>query len=413
MITLKPHQLSAIEKLRNGCILCGGVGSGKSLTSLGYYYKENGGRIVKGQMVDTLNHPQNLVIITTARKRDLHEWDHELLAIHMSVRPEGNYYDNKVFIDSWNNIGKYIACENAFFIFDEQRVVGTGAWVKAFYKIVGRNKWILLSATPGDTWMDYVPVFVANGFFKNKTQFTNEHVIYNYHVSFPQVFGYLGEQKLERLRRQILVEMDYEKRTIQHHEMVLVGYDHEKYKEIFKTRISPYEKLVIKGKTFDKPIENASEFCSVLRRIVNSDPSRVKAALDIIRSVDRIIVFYNFDFELEILRNLDYGPDYVVTEWNGHKHEKIPDSKKWVYLIQYNAGSEGWECITTNKMLFYSENYSYRMMEQSSGRIDRNNTPFIDLYYWHLRSSSSIDLAINRALTRKKRFNASAFAKNN
>lgn len=424
-IVLKDYQVAAINQLRKGKILCGGVGSGKSLTSLGYYYLINGGKLVPQEYIDRqdgkthvgaamptlLDNPMDLVIITTAKKRDSHDWDRELSAIHMNPMPGGNYYNNHVVVDSWNNIGKYVGCKDCMFILDEQRIVGTGSWVKSFYKIAGRNHWILLTATPGDCWLDYRPVFIANGFYRNSTEFIREHVVYDYHVSFPRIDRYLGEMKLARLRDSLLVMMDYQKHTVSHHETVMVGYDRERYKDICKNRVNPYEVLKVKGKTFPKPIENASEFCAILRRIVNSDQSRIDAYTNLTKQLDRVVVFYNFDFELDILRKVDYGKP--VLEWNGHKHETLPVDKnsKWVYLVQYNAGNEAWECITTPYMIFYSENYSYRIMEQSSGRIDRTNTPYTDLYYWHFRSTSNIDLAINRALTTKKKFNQSAFYK--
>ena len=166
-IELRDYQLDAVHRMKNGCILCGGVGSGKSRTSLAYYFTQEGGCI---QPYSPMKKPRDLYIITTARKRDDLEWDEELVPFLLSTKPENNsLYKNKVIIDSWNNIGKYTDVKGAFFIFDEQRVVGSGAWVKSFLKIARWNKWILLTATPGDTYSDYLPVFLANGFFKNRT----------------------------------------------------------------------------------------------------------------------------------------------------------------------------------------------------------------------------------------------------
>ena len=408
-VVLRDDQLVAIYKMHNGCILCGDTGSGKSLTALGYYYKINGGTFVNGSMSRSMHNPMDLVIITTAATRDKHGWDHELLSIYMSQNQDANFYHNRVVVDSWNNIAKYTGATNCFFIFDEQRVVGSGAWVKAFYKIVARNKWILLSATPGDKWEDYIPVFVANGFYRNKTEFIREHIVYRPRVDFPIVERYLGEAKLQRLRDSILVDIDYNPFTTQHHETIIVDYDRDLYRFVGRERRSPFETLVVNGKTYQKPISNASEYCSVLRKVVNSDPSRQKALLDILKGKDRVIVFYNFDFELDILRKLDYGKP--VYEWNGHNHDKLPEQGNWIYLVQYLAGNEGWNCISTNYMVFFSENYSYRIMKQAAGRIDRSNTKYTDLYYWHLRTTSNIDLAINKALTQKKKFNQAAFYK--
>ena len=401
-ISLRDYQLDAVSRMMNGCILCGGVGSGKSRTALAYYYKENGGVLGTNEYVpmNDVDLP-DLYIITTARKRDTAEWEGELSPFLLSSHPEVNLYRNRVVIDSWNNISKYSSVTNAFFIFDEQRVVGSGAWVKAFLKIAKSNKWILLSATPGDTWEDYIPVFVANGFYKNRTSFKEEHMVIRWvNGKYPKIERYMGVGKLMLLRNRILIDMDFKRQTISHHEDINVEYDISKYKEVGRTRWNPYK---------NEPIVNASELCYVWRRIVNSDDSRQTAVLELFERHPKMIVFYMFDYELNILKNLHYGEDVQVAEWNGHRHEPIPPSDKWVYLVQYAAGAEGWNCISTDTIVFYSQNYSYKVMQQSAGRIDRLNTPFSDLYYYHLKSYAPIDIAIARALKEKKTFNETKY----
>lgn len=397
-IELRDYQLEAIRNMRNGCILCGGVGSGKSRTSLAYYFMQNGGGI---NPYLPMQDPKDLYIITTARKRDTLEWEGELVPFLLTTHEEDSIYPNhKVVVDSWNNIKKYQEVTDAFFIFDEQRVVGSGAWVKSFLKICKSNEWILLSATPGDTWSDYIPVFIANGFYKNRTEFIREHVVYSRFTKYPKIDRYLNTGRLVRLRNKILVNMDFRRDTIPHHKDIYCDYDMIAYKEVGKNRWNPYT---------DKPIKNASELCYTWRKIVNSDESRQVALLELFDKHPKMIVFYNFDYELDILKGLYYGEQVEVAEWNGHKHQPIPTSKNWVYLVQYNAGAEGWNCITTDTIVFYSQNYSYKILEQARGRIDRMNTPFINLYYYHLKSRSGIDLAISRALKNKKNFNEMKF----
>ena len=395
---LRDYQIKAVDSLKTGCILNGGVGSGKSLTSLSYYYIQNGGSkdFLTGGKYKRMKNPKDLYIITTARKRDTLEWEGEIIPFLIDS------YDNKFTVDSWNNIQKYKDVKDAFFIFDEQRVVGSGAWVKAFLKIAKANEWILLSATPGDTWTDYIPVFIANGFFKNKTEFLREHAVFARFSKYPKIEKFIGTGKLLRLRRQILIDMDFKRETVQHHEDIYVNYDLPTYKDVMKRRWDIWK---------DEPITNASGLCYALRKIVNSDESRAVKLLEIFESHNKMIVFYNFDYELEILKSLYYGEDVTVAEWNGHKHERTPTTDKWVYLVQYTAGAEGWNCITTDTIVFYSQNYSYKIMHQSAGRIDRLNTPYTDLYYYHLKTRSGIDLAIAKALDGKKKFNESGFAK--
>ena len=398
---LYDYQMDAVKKMRNGCILNGGVGSGKSRTGLYYYFKEQGGSINPDYI--PMKNPKDLYIITTAMKRDSCEWLQELSHFLMCPDQEINYYKNKIVIDSWNNIQKYKDIYGAFFIFDEDRVTGKGKWVKTFLNIARKNNWIILSATPGDTWEQYIPVFVANGFYKSKTQFINEHIRYDPRCrNYPKIIGYYGTGKLIRLRNQILIDMDFSRKTIAHHEDVYVRYDISKYKDAIKNRWDPFK---------DEPIQQASGLCYVLRRIVNSDDSRQVALLEIFEKHPKMIVFYNFDYELDILKGIYYGDNVEIAEWNGHTHQPIPNKKSWVYLVQYTAGAEGWNCILTDTIVFYSQNYSYKTVSQAAGRIDRLNTPFRDLYYYHLKTRSGIDLAISKALSEKRKFNESRWVK--
>lgn len=404
-LELGKHQIDALDQIQNGCIVHGGTGSGKSRTALAYYYQQNGGKIRVidenlAELTCDMRAPMDLYIITTAQKRDKLEWEGEMTPFLLSTNPDVNYYKNKVVVDSWNCIKKYKEVRNAFFIFDEQRVVGSGAWVKAFLKIAKYNHWILLSATPGDTWSDYIPVFIANGFYKTRTEFKQEHIIYKPFTKFPQIDRYINTGRLIRLRDRILIDMDFDRPTIQHHEYIYTTFDKEAYRQILKTRWNPFA---------EKPIETPGEFCQCLRRTVSETDSRQLAMLELFEKHPKLIVFYNFDYEREILLNLGYGDDVEVAEWSGHKHQPVPTSDRWVYLVQYNAGAEGWNCTTTDTIVFYSENYSYKMMEQSAGRIDRMNTTFVNLYYYHLTSHSSIENAVRRALMAKKQFNETRF----
>lgn len=380
---LRPHQQEALGKMSNGKILVGGVGSGKSMVAVAYY--------------QTLKSTSPVYVITTARKRDSLDWNREFARAAIGTTSDSTVA-GVLTVDSWNNIGKYENLENAFFIFDEQRLVGNGSWVKSFLKIAKNNPWIMLTATPGDTWLDYIPVFIANGFYKNRTEFKLQHVVYRHHMKFPIVDHYMGTGKLLRLRQQIIVEMPYERHTTRHTVLVKVDHDMIAMKKAMKERWNPFT---------DEPMRGAAELCHVTRRIANSHPSRLKAVREALKKHDRLIVFYNFDFELEALRTLE---GIQIAEWNGHKHDEVPETDKWVYLVQYVAGAEAWECIRTNATLFYSQTYSYKNLEQAYGRIDRMNTPYTDLWYYYLMSTAKIDLAIRKAMKQKRDFNVSGMS---
>ena len=400
MVELGQHQKEAVNKLKNGNILCGGVGTGKSLTALAYYItKVCGGRINAPDQVPYIwiDKPVDLYIITTARKRDTFDWEQEMAKFTLTQ------FNVNAKVDSWNNIGKYVDVSDAFFIFDEQRVVGKGAWVKSFLKITKRNQWILLSATPGDDWGDYIPVFLANGFYKNRSEFLSRHAVYNYFGNYPRIDRWVETKRLERLRNEILVLMHYEKKTHPHMSYISVEYDRKEFKKLIKDRWNEEE---------ERPVKNISEMCYLLRKVVNNDDSRIDAIDKIYNGGHkRCIIFYNFDYELEKLRNYAQQAGVIFAEWNGHVHEPIPNGDDWLYLVQYTAGAEGWNCIETDTIIFYSLNYSYKATVQAAGRIDRLNTTYTDLYYYYLVSNSPIDLAIRRALSQKKNFNERSFLK--
>lgn len=383
MISLQPHQQAALKDVCNGCILWGPVGSGKSRVAVAYY--------------ELMHTDRDVYVITTAKKRDSVDWEGEFAEIVVG-KEKGATIHGILTVDSWNNIAKYAQVEGAFFIFDEQRLVGKGKWVKSFLKIAQKNYWILLSATPGDTWMDYIPVFIANGFYKNRTEFIREHVVYAPHSKFPRVQRYLGESRLQKNRARILVHMRYHAETIRHSQTLFVDHNEDLVQSVLKNRWHIYQ---------NRPIRDISELFGVMRRVVNSDPSRAKKIVDLLDRHPKMIVFYNFNYELDILRRLNERVE--TAEWNGWKHEDLPKSENWLYFVQYVSGSEGWNCTETDTMVFYSYTYSYKMWEQAHGRIDRMNTPFVELNYYTLKSKSGVDRAIWRSLSAKRNFQPSQF----
>jgi len=403
---LLSHQKDAISRLRTGSILLGGVGSGKTLTSLAYFYSKVCGGSLGSDYIELTNitTPKDLYVITTARKRDSLDWKREAAFFAISSNRESSVGNVQLVVDSWNMIDKYKDVKDAYFIFDEQRVVGSGAWSKAFLKITKANGWILLTATPGDTWMDYISVFVANGFYKNRTEFIREHVIYNTFASFPKIEGYMNIPKLNLLKKKVLVAMKFKAKIERHNIDIVVPHNKELLKKVVKDKWNVFK---------EQPIKQAGEACYAMRRVVNSDPSRLDAIKDLSEKHNRIIVFYNFDYELEILRTLSDVVDYPVAEYNGHLHEDIPKSNKWIYLVQYVAGAEAWNCVETNVVVFYSLNYSYKTTTQAAGRIDRMNTPFGNLYYYYIRSEAFIDIGIVGALKEKTNFNEEEFLRDN
>lgn len=401
---LDEEQIAAIDKMFNGCILVADVGVGKSRTAIGYYLFKvcRGGAMLNGKLLySEMASPRDLYIITTAKKRDDHEWLDECSRFLIGPDRENSHSGVKVTVDSWNNIQKYKKVYGAFFIFDEQRLVGSGPWVKAFLDISRKNQWVLLTATPGDVWKDYIPVFVANGFYRNRTDFMQQHAIYAPWVKFTKIIGYRDKGRLISYRNRIQVHMKKKVEKLKCEETKIVAYNKPLYLKVWRDRQNPFDN--------DCPIEDTGTLFFLLRKVVNSDSSRVKATMSILEECKKAIIFYNHDYELDILKQMCKSMGMPYSEWNGHKHESLLTGDKWVYLVNYAAGSEGWNCITTDTIIFYSLNYSYRTMVQAAGRIDRRDSPYENLFYYYIRSSAPIDLAIHRALDAKANFNEKEF----
>ena len=403
-VTYRPEQIQAVRQLQNGSILAGGVGSGKTLTSLAWYLTsvcnaasfEKGGSLAKKKVKGS----PTLYVITTAKKRDSLEWEEEAARLGLSTDPACSFTSSSIVVDSWNNIGKYSDREHAVFFFDEQRASGSGRWVKEFLKITKKNTWLLLSATPGDVWMDYLPVFMAHGFFRTRTEFMEDHVIFDRFAKYPKVKRYIGEAKLQRLRRSILVEMPVERHTTRERETVYCDYNRDLYKWVVKNRMDPWT---------EEPLRDAGGVCRILRKVVSDNDWRSEQAKRILSSNERVIVFYNYNYELDRILAVAESLGLPTAQWNGHRHDAIPAEPRWVYICQYTSAAEGWNCTSTDTVLFWSLNYSWRVTEQCEGRIDRLNTPYSRLKYYFLESHSSIDEAVRRSLSSKKVFNERAF----
>jgi len=438
-VVLQKHQLLAISKMHNGCVLKGGVGTGKTPTSLGYYWMHIlGGQLNRWSSVSSES-AVDLYIFTTAHKRDTKDW--QIWASRFGLaedNPQESVAGIRFIVDSYNNMPKYKTVKGAFIICDEQRLVGSGLWAKTFQLMAKHNDWIMLSATPADKWEDYIPLFIANGFYKNRTEFVREHCVYSYFGSYPKLERYMGINKLVKLKHSILVEMPYERHTIRHIHEVHVNYDKETYALVEEKMWNPYE---------ERPLKDAAERFAMRRKVVNSDSSRIEALRSLTQKHPRLIVYYNFNYELEMLRSLAASltspasstsssatdaassvrvlsstdstsrntastatrtsetSGVKIAEWNGQKHEEVPASDQWLYLVQYAAGAEAWNCTATDAMAFFSLTYSYRFFEQSQGRIDRLDTPFTHLNYYILMSKSPLDHGIKRALINKEDFN--------
>lgn len=373
-VTFKDYQKRAINQMHNGCILCGGVGAGKSLTSLGY--------------IDKVYPSGTVYIITPARKRNTGEWFDDIRKNDMD--------ETRFVVDSWNNLSKYKDVKDAFFLFDEQKVSGKGTWAKSLIRIAKSNQWILLSATPGDTYDDYATVLIANGFVRNRTTWYDEYCVTKSQPFF-HIVDHKNKDVIDMMIRRIFIKMDYQsdKKRIERVIPIQARSAGEE-KEILMTHKAPGAQM---------PFTTFAAAIAYVRMNCYDKSKKTEALRKIIEKHKKIIVFYNFLSEKLEIERAAIDANVTINFYNGQRHDPIPDTDEWVYGVQYNSGAEAWNCITTNAMVFYSPNYSYKTMEQAHGRIDRVNSPYECLYYYMLLNELNIDNKVMNALSSKKDFN--------
>lgn len=141
----------------------------------------------------------------------------------------------------------------------------------------------------------------------------------------------------------------------------------------------------------------------------NSD--KIAALKDLIESTeDRLIIFYNFNGELEVLRDLCASVERPVSIICGNikdlsSYEKSKDS---VTLVQYQAGAMGLNLQKSNKIVYFTPPLSSEFFEQSKKRIHRIGQDRTCFYYY-LICSGSIEEKIYRTLAMRKDYTERLF----
>lgn len=144
------------------------------------------------------------------------------------------------------------------------------------------------------------------------------------------------------------------------------------------------------------------------RQLCNSKDKQ-QAFIDLINSInDRVVVFYNFDSELDTLKTL--VKDRPIAEVNGHTNtEQIyHDNDNCVLFVQYQAGARGLNLQDGNKIIYYSLTLSSDLFEQSKKRIHRIGTKY-PCFYWILQTKDSVEESIYKSLNRQEDYNEELF----
>lgn len=427
MIKLYLHQSKALAELKglNKCALYWDMGLGKTF----------GG----SEKMMQLGAKVNLVICQKSKIRD---W----------IEHFNTYYDNYIIYD-----GTKKECLHRFldYPYDEKQVLVINyelafrrpelAKLKDFTLMLDessliqnenskRSKFILkklqpknvilLSGTPtGGKYERLWSQLHLLGWNIKKKTFYNQYVDYHYedNEGFPLMIidGYKNEERLKRKMRQhgchflktdevfdlpeqihqtIGVQTTKDYRIFRKDCIVntLVGDDYSEYIELI-------------GDTTLTKMLYERQLCG------QYNPAKLEAFRDLVESTnDRLIVFYNFNDELEKLSRIAWENHRPVAVVNGKQkdllpYENAPDS---ITFIQYQAGAMGLNLQKANKIVYFTPPLSSELFEQSKKRIHRIGQEKTCFYYY-LTCKGSIEEKIYRTLAMRRDYTDKLFEESN
>lgn len=198
---------------------------------------------------------------------------------------------------------------------------------------------------------------------------------------YPIIRGYKNVDRLKRKMREygcVFMKSD-EVLDLPEQNFIDVKVDETKeYKKFKKTSIVTVEDTELVGDTTLTKLLYSRMLCGHFNK------EKLSAFEDLLESTnDRLIVFYNFNSELERLKEICEKFDKPTSEVNGAKHDltNYNDCDNSVTLVQYQAGSMGINLQLSNKIIYFTPPLSSELFEQSKKRIHRIGQNHPCFYY--------------------------------
>lgn len=398
MAMLYGFQLDAVSELLEGRhFIVAGCGAGKTAMAL-----------VWANSVSHQTGKNNVVIVTTASKSKTGDFEQEADVWCPSLLNSLSSFS----VLSWHKLRAWVEAHagmdlsSYIFIFDEVQRAKAGVssgMGRAFLKITkATDTWAAFTGTPGDTWLSFYPYFQACNLVKNKTSFLNHYANIQTYKGYPEITGWINEDRLKDMWAAISFAPDTEKVMSELPEQTHRVFTFKKptsYNKIFKTRMNEEGEF----------LDTAGALCAELRRqcFTKDKQEWIKDFVEGLES--GCVFFYNFiktgDMLEEIIgKALPKGAR--VWRIDG-KHHDIPTAdtigEHDMVLCQWQSGSEALNLQFLHYWCSVEACYSYSTSIQARGRIRRLGQKMPQFYYY-LKTEYTIEDAVYEALKTKSDF---------
>ncbi|MBL0992197.1 MAG: DEAD/DEAH box helicase [Escherichia coli] len=410
------YQKEAIENFESKPLNLSDVGTGKSYMSIGSYVKSECSKL--------------LIICLAPKVNDFVE-DSEIFNLNVTALNKGTKKNKELlsesnlvaisFESSWRltELNKWVD-KDTFIIIDESHKVSVSK-SKVTKFVMGLSKRAkynyLCTATPVsngklENW--YPQLFISNVFRKPKKEFEQLFVIKQMRqmgsMRFMQITGYRNEHLLEQMIDEASVKYKRDK-----------GYLPEDY--VYKTKKPAMYNKLKKSRLYKDDndlrveLDNSSKLFNSLRQVshgflngiskqVSKEPfERLDAILET-HNNERVVIFYNYKWEAEMLKQLLDKLKRPYGEYNGSVKDLKPfkNNDNGVVLAQYKSASTGInDFVISNVMVFNSMPLSSTEYLQAKGRTDRHGQDKTPLYY-HIVPDTPIEKKIFSVVTNGKDF---------
>ena len=272
---------------------------------------------------------------------------------------------------------------------------------------------ILLSGTPtGGKYEKLWSQLHLLGWKISKKLFYNSFVDFHYEDNegfpFMVIDGYKNEERLKRkMREHGCIFMKTEEvidLPEQIHQTIKVPTAKE-YRKFRKDCICMVDGSELVGDTTLTKMLYERQLCGQYSK------DKLQAFQELLESTnDRLIVFYNFNAELEALKGICDSVERPYSVVNGESKDlyAYEHESGSITLIQYQAGAMGLNLQKANKIVYFTPPLSSELFEQSKKRIHRVGQSKTCFYYY-LTCGGSIEEKIYRTLAMRKSYTEALF----
>lgn len=395
---LFPFQEDSVNALLNtdAKIMVAGCGSGKNPTSMVWAMRRC-----------MLTGKRDILVVTTASKSRTQDHYNDLVAFCGEETKELESFS----VISWHKLAAwadehYRDIPATVFVFDEVQRGSAGVssgMGKAFLKITCITKdWAGFTGTPGDSWLKFYPYFTACGLVKNKTWFLNEYARIQTYKGYPEITGWMHEDRLKRMWAMISYAPDTSE--------VVKQLPSETHTTVSFAKPSGYNK-VLKTRTNAAGdfLDTAGALVAELRRqcFTKEKQDWIK---DLVTDLESgCVFFYNYiatGDQLEEIITKALGKEGRVWRIDG-KHHEIPTADtvgpKDMVICQWQSGSEALNLQFLHYWVAVELCYSYSTAIQGRGRIKRVGQTH-PMTFWYLLTDGTIEQDVLDILKNKGKF---------